>query len=255
MQADIADEINRVRLAGCERRPGATPFRQTKEMNEIAREWSRGGRLRDAIERTDHRLQSSSSLHVEGSKNEAALVKAIVESSCEILVDPTFSHLGVHRAGNQVWVVVGKPFERPDPGDPAAVSARALQLVNAARAKPRKCGRTAFAAAPALLLAPLLERAALVHAKDMATHDRFEHIGSDGSRPADRATRAGYSWRNIAENIALGEAEVEHVIEGWLESPGHCANIMDPRYKEMGIAYFVDDEADIYWAQVFGTRR
>lgn len=226
-------------------------------MNEIAREWSRGGRLRDAIERTDYRLEASSSMHVEGSKNDATIVRALVDNSCEEIVDPTYTHIGVHRAKNQVWVVVAKPFMAPDPGSTADVNARALRVVNAARAKARKCGTTAFPAAPPLELSELLGRAALAHAKDMAQHSSFEHVGSDGSRPADRVTRVGYKWRNVAENIAAGVPDVETVIQGWIDSPGHCANLMDPRYKEMGIAFFVDmkSAADIYWAQVFATRR
>ncbi len=256
--ADIADDVNRVRLAGCEGRQAAkNRLRETKEMNEIAREWSRGGRLRDAIKRTDHRLENSASMHVQGGKNDAAMVAAMIDNSCESIVDPTFTHIGVHRSKSEVWVVVGKPFSAPNPGDAAHVSARALELVNAARSKPRKCGKTAFAAVPPLKLAPLLERAALAHAKDMAAHSRFDHIGSDGSRPADRVTRAGYKWRSVAENIAAGSPDVETVVEGWLASPGHCTNIMGRQYTEMGVAFFVDmkSEADIYWAQVFGSRR
>jgi uncharacterized protein YkwD len=256
--ADIADEVNRARSAGCEGRPGIkAPLRKSAAMNEVAREWSRGGKLRDAIQRTEHRLASSSSMHVQGGKNEAAMVKALIENSCEAIVDPEFTHIGVHRTGNEVWMVVARPFTPPDPGSAREVSARALQLVNAARAKPRRCGKTPFGAAPPLALAPLLERAALAHAKDMAKHNLFEHIGSDGSRPADRVTRVGYKWRSVGENIAAGSADVETVVQGWLESPGHCSNIMGAQYKEMGIAFVVDtkSEADIYWAQVFGTAR
>lgn len=256
--ASIADDLNRVRLAGCEGRPGAkTALRESKEMNDIAREWSRGGRLRDAIKRTNHRLERSASMHVEGGKSDSAIVTALVSNSCESIVDPAYTHIGVHRAKNEVWVVVGTPLAAPNPGDAAEVSARALRLVNAARSRPRKCGETSFPAAAPLRTAQLLERAALAHAQDMAKRGRFDHVGSDGSRPADRVARVGYKWRTVAENIATGSPDVESVVQGWLDSPGHCANIMGAQYTEMGIAYFVDMKSDehIYWVQVFGSRR
>ena len=135
------------------------------------------------------------------------------------------------------------------------VAARVLELVNEARAKPRKCGSRAFPPVPPLTLSPILSRAALAHAKDMSAHKLFEHRGSDGSMPADRALRAGYNWMAVGENIAEGAATAEIVVQGWLDSPGHCVNIMGAQYREMGLAYFTDfaHKGDIYWAQTFGT--
>jgi uncharacterized protein YkwD len=255
--ADIVEALNRVRAGGCDGHPGlSTSLRSTSEMNEIAREWSRGGALRDAIERTKHRIENAASMHVQGGHSEEAIIASIVDSSCSSIVDPAFTHIGVHRAGDQVWVVLGRPFVPPDPGDVASVNARALELVNAARAQPRKCGNRRFPAAPPLRLSPLLERAALTHAQDMMRHGRLEHIGSDGSQPPDRATRVGYRWRVVGENIATGAPDVDTVVADWLASPGHCENIMNPRFKEMGTAYVADGEsARIYWAQVFGNPR
>ena len=254
--ADIVEDLNRVRLAGCEGRAGApAPLQRTKAMNDVAREWSRGGRLRDALARTGHRLQTSSSMHVEGGKSDAAIVNALVENFCQEIVDPHYTHIGVHRATDQAWVVVAKPAVAPTPGSASDVSARALALVNAARSKARRCGSTAYPAAPALTHSPLLERAALAHAQDMARHGSLEHIGSDGSRPATRVACTGYKWRNVAENIAAGAPDVESVVEDWIGSPGHCANLMDRRFTQMGIAFVVNEKsaAEIYWAQVFGT--
>jgi uncharacterized protein YkwD len=256
--ADIAQGINQVRTKGCENRPGVkTPFRQSKALNDVAREWSRGGRLRDAIKRTDYRIVTSSSMHVQGTSDESAILRTLVENYCEIIVDGTFTEIGTHRRQGETWVVVATPFSAPNPGAAAEISARALQLVNAARARPRKCGKTTFAAVPPLKLDPLLHRAAMIHATDMAKHSLFEHIGSDGSRPADRATRAGYRWANVGENIAAGAPDVETVVQDWLNSPGHCSNIMSAKYQEMGIAYVSQpkSKAGIYWAQVFGTKR
>ncbi len=89
----------------------------------------------------------------------------------------------------------------------------------------------------------------------MARHSNMAHTGSDGSTPADRATRAGYRWRSVGENIAAGQTTPEAAVESWLKSPPHCANLMAPQFTEMGVAYSVDtaSKAGIYWAQLLGT--
>lgn len=256
--ADIGDGINAARAKGCDGRSGVkTPLRRSTELDEVAHEWSRGGRLRDAIKRTDYRMVGSSSMHVQGATEESTILRTLVDNYCEVILDETFTEIGIHREKKQTWVVVATPFTAPNPGAAQDISARALQLVNAARSRSRKCGKTAFPAVPPLKLDPLLHRAALLHATDMARHSRFDHIGSDGSRPADRATRVGYRWRNVGENIAAGAPDVEYVIQGWLDSPGHCSNIMSAKFSEMAIAYVSQpkSKADIYWAQVFGTKR
>jgi uncharacterized protein YkwD len=255
---DIAESLNAVRSRGCEGRAGlAVALKRNTELDAVAREWSRGGRLRDALARTDYRMINSSSMFVQGTKDTAVIVRTLSKNYCGEIVDPDFTEIGFHQQQDKTWVVVAKPFNAPAPGDAARISARALELVNAARARARKCGNSAFAAVPPLRLDPLLQKAALAHAQDMAKHSRFDHQGSDGSRPAQRATRAGYPWRNVGENIAAGAPTIEDVVQGWLESPGHCANIMSPQFKEMGIAYISapKSKADIYWAQVFGTKR
>jgi len=91
----------------------------------------------------------------------------------------------------------------------------------------------------------------------MATRDYFDHRGPDGSTPASRVTRAGYSWRVVGENIAAGVATPEEAVEGWLQSPAHCENLMDPRFVDMGVAYAVNphNASVILWTQVFAATR
>jgi uncharacterized protein YkwD len=112
-----------------------------------------------------------------------------------------------------------------------------------------------FAAAPPLEMSEKLGRAAQAHAADMASHGRLSHEGSDNSTHAERALREGYVWLHIGENVAAGQATPEQVVAEWLGSAAHCANIMDPDYSEMGVAFAADpgSEKGIYWAQVFGT--
>jgi uncharacterized protein YkwD len=91
----------------------------------------------------------------------------------------------------------------------------------------------------------------------MAQRDYFRHAGKDGSEVGDRAKRQGYEWRRIGENIATGQGSAAQAVAGWLASPGHCANIMNPEFTESGAAYAVNTGSDtvIYWTQVFGTPR
>jgi uncharacterized protein YkwD len=129
--------------------------------------------------------------------------------------------------------------------------------VNAARAAPRQCGSVRVDAAPPLTLSRVLTEAASLHARDMAQHGSLDHRGSDGSQPDERVSRAGYRWRATGENIASGLRDAEGVVAGWLDSPGHCTNIMGPQFTEMGVAFALAPSRNpaIYWAQVFAARR
>jgi len=90
----------------------------------------------------------------------------------------------------------------------------------------------------------------------MATHGYMDHTGRDGSSPAQRITRSGYRWREVGENLASGIMTPEDAVAGWLHSPEHCANLMDPAFRHMGVAYAVNPRHDgVYWALEFGTPR
>jgi uncharacterized protein YkwD len=131
-----------------------------------------------------------------------------------------------------------------------------VQLVNAARSKGRKCGSERYAAAPPLTISRELGDAAVAHARDMARKNYFDHRGADGSQPKDRVISAGYDPRLTGENIALGPETAEEVVDGWLGSPGHCANIMDARFQQTGVALANGRErGKIYWVQTFGLPR
>lgn len=140
-----------------------------------------------------------------------------------------------------------------------AVRARVVELVNEARSHGRRCGSRRLAAARPLAISRKLNDAAAAHARDMARRNFFEHQGSDGSQPRDRVMRAGYEFRLTGENIAFGPESAEEVVAGWLASPGHCENIMDPRFEDIGVAVSTGRKRGrIYWVQEFAapmTRR
>jgi uncharacterized protein YkwD len=134
---------------------------------------------------------------------------------------------------------------------------RALQLINEVRARGARCGDRLFAPVQPVSLSLTLSGVASAHALDMAEHNYFEHVDLAGQTPADRVRSVGYHEKLVGENIAYGPATVEEVVQGWLDSPGHCENIMDPRFAEMGIAAAPGRSArrGLYWVQVLAEPR
>jgi len=131
-----------------------------------------------------------------------------------------------------------------------------LTRVNNARQQARGCGSSPYAATALLAWHCSLEAAAQRHSTDMAVNNIFSHTGSDGTNAGQRISATGYPWHAWGENIAAGYATVESVVTGWLNSPGHCANIMNPIVTEMGAASTSSASSDYqnYWTQVFADR-
>ena len=120
----------------------------------------------------------------------------------------------------------------------AAVDARAaLAHVNRLRAAGADCrGGGRFGPTPALAWNAALLQAAAAHSRDMAAHDQLSHTGSDGSTMSARAAAAGYGWLRIGENIAAGPLGAEAAIDMWIGSDGHCANLMNPEFRDVALA-------------------
>lgn len=112
-----------------------------------------------------------------------------------------------------------------------------------------------------LAVDPLIENAALAHSRDMARNDFFSHTGSDGSSPADRVTAQGYEWTRLGENIAAGYTSPAAVVAGWMDSPGHRANILNCDFTETGVGYYYleNDSGETnyhhYWTHDFARPR
>lgn len=85
----------------------------------------------------------------------------------------------------------------------------------------------------------------------------ISHTGSDGLSVSDRLTNAGYVRAAAGENIAAGQPALGAAMKAWLDSAGHCANIMAPSYTEIGAASYAVSGSDypIYWTQVFARPR
>jgi uncharacterized protein YkwD len=134
-----------------------------------------------------------------------------------------------------------------------------LAAVNAHRRAGATCGaRGAFPAAAELTWNAQLTQAAVVHSDDMVAGNFFSHTGSNGSSAGDRVTAAGYAWRGVGENIAAGQGSVAVVVDGWMKSDGHCANLMNAAFRDIGVACIAGSASNTYrtyWSQEFGTPR
>ena len=100
-------------------------------------------------------------------------------------------------------------------------------------------------------------QAAQLHADQMARAGRLEHVLSGGQypRPEDRLAAAGYQWSAYAENIAMGQSTPAAVMDSWMRSSGHRANILSTSVTEIGIGFARDSAGRPYWVQVFGRPR
>jgi uncharacterized protein YkwD len=272
-RADALSAVQVLREGGCGGiMPAAPPIGRSAILDGVAQQWAAGSSLAAAAQRSAYRAQSTSGLHVSGP--EASLLELLRRSGCRALVSRELREIGIYRRGPDNWLVLA--FADGTPAAPAVspeatsrppmrasppvsvrpsgplLASRALELVNQARARGARCGTRAFAPAPPMTLSGTLAGVASGHAIDMAQHDYFEHVDLAGKSPADRVRAVGYREKLVGENIAYGPKSVEDVVQGWLDSPGHCENIMDPRFAQMGIAYSAGrtSRRGLYWVQL-----
>jgi uncharacterized protein YkwD len=258
--ADPADIINNLRRQGCSDVPAVgTAARRVSALDAAARELANGRKLKAAFERVGYPVTTSTSFRVRGTRVDEAIQKILGERYCAAVNDMRFTEIGFHQNGDNTWIVMAARASEPFAAlrDPAAVEQRVFELVNAARREARQCGGTEHAAVGPLTLSSALAAAASLHSLDMAEHGKASHEGSDGSDSGERITRAGYVWMGSGENVAAGQQSAEEVVEDWLESPGHCATLMEPNFVETGIAFALapGKNPSVYWTQVFAAPR
>jgi uncharacterized protein YkwD len=133
-----------------------------------------------------------------------------------------------------------------------------LELVNEARARGQDCGaQGVFAATTPLTIQPQLITAAQKHSTDLdaakTTKDlHVTPVGAvnypPGTTFTERVDAENYPWGMVGENVAYKFATPELVMKAWLASPGHCKNILNPKFSELGLG-----KAGDYWTQVFAT--
>ncbi|WEO99744.1 sigma-70 family RNA polymerase sigma factor [Streptomyces sp. FXJ1.172] len=133
------------------------------------------------------------------------------------------------------------PQAQPDPTD---VAGQVVALVNKER--------SAAGCSP-LTEDPQLQKAAQGHSDDMAARHFFDHTNPDGADPGQRITAAGYHWSTYGENIAQGQQSPAAVMESWMNSPGHRANILNCSFKDIGVGVH-NGAGGPWWTQDFGAK-
>ena len=132
-----------------------------------------------------------------------------------------------------------------------------LKLVNQERANGGHCADDYFAPTPPLQAQTQLARAAHRHGLAMSRSKFFSHYGQAGDTPKDRIIDTGYQGNAWGENIAAGQKRPQQVMQEWMDSPGHCRNILNGLFTELGVSFIFDPNSPYktYWVQAFGRSR
>jgi uncharacterized protein YkwD len=255
-QADAVSAVQVLREGGCGgTSPPAALLRHDSMLDRAAAQWAAGRTLAAAAEGSGYKAEAAAGLHITGP--ESSTMQLLRRSGCRTVINPGLHDIGLYHRGSDTWLVLASAYVVPARSQAPVLASRVLQLVNEVRARGARCGERAFAPAPPVKLSGTLAGVALGHAADMAQHDYFEHEDLAGHSPADRVRAVGYQEKLVGENIAYGPKSADEVVQGWLDSPGHCENIMDPRFAEMGIAYAPGHASKhgLYWVQVLAAPR
>ncbi|MGC1458700.1 MAG: CAP domain-containing protein [Steroidobacteraceae bacterium] len=283
--ADPMSAVQLLRISGCGGiMPAIAPLQRNLQLDRAAAAWAAGDAAATAAGHSGYQAHTTVGLRLSGTDD--AILQSLRRTRCRMVADQSLRDVGVYRRGPQTWLLIAAPnadrvatslsspaqkWTTPAPEPDAdeapprtfgyataprlsrtpAQSTRVLQLVNEARATGTRCGAKSFGPAPPLQPSATLDGVAAEHANDMARHDYFEHVDLTGHTPADRLRATGYKERLVGENIAYGLNSADEVVAGWLHSPDHCENIMDPRFVEMGVALSQGhgSRRGLYWDQ------
>ncbi|MBC8053266.1 MAG: CAP domain-containing protein [Sphingobacteriaceae bacterium] len=170
----------------------------------------------------------------------------LIVTSCAIEKQSTAT---TPRVNQGVKAVITSPFR-----EVVDFQKEFLKQINKVRLEGCKCGDMFMPPVEPLTWNNELQLSALGHAQDMARNRYFSHVSKNGDKIKERITAAGYTYNGyqsftIGENIAYNQRSIREVMDGWLKSPSHCRNLMNPAFKEVGIAM-----QNYYWVQDFGGR-
>jgi uncharacterized protein YkwD len=255
-RADVLSAVQLLREGGCGGiLPPVRPLHQSVLLNHAAEQWAAGYSPAEAAKRSGYDALGTTALRINGP--DVSSVQLLKRAGCRSLMDPGLNDIGVYHRGLDTWLVLASAYVAPTRSQTSALATRALQLINDARARGARCGERSFGPAPPVRLSGTLAGVAFGHATDMAQHNYFEHEDLAGRTPADRVKAAGYQEKLVGENIAYGPTSADEVVQGWLDSPGHCENIMNPKFAEMGIAYAAGQASKrgLYWVQLLVAPR
>src|SRR5436309_9610486 len=266
----LLELINEERAAA-----GAGPLHLREPLNRVAQQNAEEARDNEgatydekSIPRIQGRLrQAGYEAHgwhqafVAGKENPDALVAWIKREdpdAYKLLTDPDYQELGIGISdlkGTPLYDFFlawreSESFARQTASlsDLARARAAMLARVNAERAK---AGR------PPLRLDPRLSAAAQAHAEDMMVHSYYNHASPEGQMPLDRVRKTGYAPHIVAENIARGPFTVDEVMDDWMLSREHRANLLHPAFRDFGAGIVVGRNSavgfTVIWVQDFAA--
>lgn len=141
------------------------------------------------------------------------------------------------------------PTSRIDTRRPSGTGSfdQAMQVVQLINQERQKAGLRP------LTVNPSLQRAAANYAAVLAWANKLSHTFG-GTEPGSRARAAGYRTKMVAENIAMGYPTARSAVSGWMKSTGHRKNILNPRYRDVGVGVQSNGKGQLYWVVNFGTQ-
>ncbi len=142
-----------------------------------------------------------------------------------------------HPAASPITPDLPPPDQRLVPKERAV-----LELLNQAR---RQRGFAPLTSSPVAIAV------ARDHSRDMCQRSYFDHISPEGAQPWDRLRQGGGTFKMAAENIASGYTSAEEVHQGWMDSPGHRDNRLNPKYTHVGIGLYPCDDGRLFWTELF----
>jgi len=239
-QAEVARRIEAERSAREAERSAREAERSAREAERSAQEAERSAREAERSARGAER----SSEERRRAQARAARVKATEERKAKERAA---------RAGYRAPEATPQRRELAEPGE-GRFEARILELVNQERSRGGDCADVHFEPAPPLRANGKLAVAAQRHAEAMERERFFDHRDPRGEGPKERIDEQGYQGRAWGENIAAGQRSPESVMRAWMRSPGHCKNILNPLFNELGVGLVLNAKGPYrtYWVQNFG---
>ncbi|MBR4721125.1 MAG: hypothetical protein IK057_05120 [Clostridia bacterium] len=163
-------------------------------------------------------------------------------TSLQDIINNFFGKTNNNSGNNQTTPQTPVTPAQPETQNIGGYQAEVLRLVNEQRAN---------YGLSALTYNTKLESVAYAHSKDMAVNNYFSHTNLSGQSPFDRMKAAGISYRSAAENIAAGQKTPQEVVNAWMNSSGHRANILNSSVSQMGVGIYSGGSYGVYWTQLF----
>lgn len=210
-----------------------------------------------ALQESGYQASAAQFVQLSGPADADQAMAMIQARFCQLLRSEQYAEIGVSRSGKEWQIVLASPLISREfmDRDWMEVGQEVLAEVNLARREARTCGDQSFSAANPLTWDARLAHAAFEHSGYMAENAVLSHAGPAGEQVQARVDEVNYEWQKLGENVAVGQSSPKQVVEAWLHSPGHCANIMSPDFTDMGAAFQSRPQSSIFWTQVFASER